>query len=118
MSKVLIYDRPMCCSTGICGPQVDPVLPRFASDLEWLKGQGHDVERFNLAQQPQEFAGNPQVQELLRSDGTDCLPIVIVDGQVVSRGDYPSRKELAEWTSTDYVPSAELPIASDTDRCC
>jgi arsenite methyltransferase len=25
--KVRIYDRAMCCSTGVCGPQVDPVLP-------------------------------------------------------------------------------------------
>jgi hypothetical protein len=40
MSKVQVYDKPMCCSTGICGPQVDPVLPRFAADLDWLKSQG------------------------------------------------------------------------------
>lgn len=91
MSKVRIYDRPMCCSTGVCGPQVDPVLPRFASDLEWLKSQGHQVERFNLAQQPQEFAANRQVQQLLESEGTDCLPLVIVDDRVVSRGEYLSR---------------------------
>ena len=119
MSTVQIYDRPLCCSTGICGPQVDPVLPRFAGDLEWLKSQGHEVQRFNLAQQPKEFAANEQVQQILKSDGVDCLPIVIVDGQVVSRGAYPSRKELAEWTGTDFVlPHAELPVAPDTDRCC
>ncbi len=48
MAKVQVYDKPMCCSTGICGPQVDPVLPRFAADLDWLNTQGHEVERFNL----------------------------------------------------------------------
>ena len=36
--KVQVYDPPMCCSSGVCGPNVDPVLPRFAADLEWLKG--------------------------------------------------------------------------------
>lgn len=52
MSKVQIYDKAMCCSTGICDPQVDPVLPRFAADLDWLKSQGNSVTRFNLSQDP------------------------------------------------------------------
>ena len=37
MSKVQVFDPPMCCSTGVCGPEVDPALVRFAADLEWLK---------------------------------------------------------------------------------
>lgn len=52
MSKVQIFDKAMCCSTGVCGPQVDSVLPRFAADLDWLKHPGHEVQRFNLAQAP------------------------------------------------------------------
>jgi hypothetical protein len=40
MKTILIYDRPMCCSTGICGPSVDPVLPRFAADLDTMKNAG------------------------------------------------------------------------------
>ena len=115
MSKIRVYDKPMCCSTGVCGPQVDPVLPRFASDLEWLKSQGHQVERFNLAQQPQEFTTNQQVTKLLESEGVDCLPLIFVDDRVVSRSDYPSRENLALWTETKLNPSG-LPIASD--GCC
>ncbi|MCA8989086.1 MAG: arsenite efflux transporter metallochaperone ArsD [Planctomycetaceae bacterium] len=116
MSKVQIYDKPMCCSTGVCGPQVDPVLPRFASDLEWLKLQGHQVDRFNLAQQPQEFTTNTQVQQLLQTDGVECLPLVIVDDRVMSRSEYPSRENLALWTGTT-LKSASLPIAND-GSCC
>ena len=116
MATVKIYDKPMCCSTGVCGPQVDPVLPRFAGDLEWLKSQGHQVERCNLAQQPQEFTTSEQVKQLLESEGVDCLPLVIVDDQVVSRSEYPSRENLALWTKT-ALKSAELPIASD-GGCC
>ena len=67
MSTVRIYDKPMCCSTGVCGPQVDPVLPRFASDLEWLKSQGHEVERFNWLSSRLEFTANEQVQRLLET---------------------------------------------------
>ena len=101
MVKVQVYDKPMCCSTGVCGPQVDPVLPQFAADLKWLSDQGPDVERFNLAQQPGEFASNPVVQQLLSSEGVDCLPLVVVDGNVVSRSEYPSRESLALWTLTE-----------------
>lgn len=116
MSKIQIYDKPMCCSTGVCGPQVDPVLPRFASDLEWLKSQGHEVDRFNLAQQPQEFTTNSQVQQLLQNEGVDCLPLVMVDDRVMSRSEYPSRENLALWTGT-ALKSTSLPIASD-GGCC
>ncbi len=59
MSKVQVFDPPMCCATGVCGPEVDPALVRFASDLEWLKSSGVEVERFNLAQQPAAFVGQP-----------------------------------------------------------
>ena len=116
MSNVQIYDKPMCCSTGVCGPQVDPVLPRFAGDLEWLKSQGHQVDRFNLAQQPQEFTTNDQVRQLLQSEGVDCLPLVLVDDRVMSRSEYPSRENLALWTGTDLKP-AGLPVVSD-EGCC
>ena len=40
MTTLQVFDRPMCCSTGICGPSVDPVLATFAADLDWLKDQG------------------------------------------------------------------------------
>ncbi len=67
MSKVQVFDPPMCCSTGVCGPQVDPALVRFAADLEWLKASGVEVERFNLSQdarrlrrEPRGRAGHPR----------------------------------------------------------
>jgi hypothetical protein len=34
MSKVQVFDPPMCCSTGVCGPEVDPALVRFASNQQ------------------------------------------------------------------------------------
>lgn len=99
--KVQVFDPPMCCSTGVCGPNVDPVLPRFAADLEWLKGRGVDAERFNLAQQPAAFAGNEVVRSEIAERGMESLPLVLVDGQVVSRGGYPAREQLAEWSGLD-----------------
>ncbi len=89
-----VFDPPMCCSSGVCGPKVDPVLPKFAADLEWLRTQGITVKRYNLAQQPLAFAENEIVRTALTGD-ENCLPLVLVDGQIVFRGQYPSRQELA-----------------------
>jgi len=117
MTKVQVYDKAMCCSTGVCGPQVDPVLPRFAADLNWLKSQGHSVTRFNLSQDPAEFANNEVVKTMLGEQGVDCLPLVIVDERVVSRSEYPSRENLAMWTDTTVKSKATLPLA-DPGGCC
>jgi len=100
MKRVQVYDKAMCCSTGVCGPQVDPVLPRFAADLDWLRAQGHSVERYNLGQQPMEFTRNPDVQLLLETVGLDCLPLIAINGQIVSQREYPSRETLALWTGS------------------
>jgi hypothetical protein len=36
VTKVEVFDPPMCCSSGVCGPNVDPTLARLAADLHWL----------------------------------------------------------------------------------
>ena len=59
MNNVEVFDPPMCCSTGVCGPNVDPALARFSADLHWLTNEGVHVERYNLSQQPQVFADLP-----------------------------------------------------------
>ena len=116
MKTVQVYDKPMCCSTGVCGPEVDPVLPKFAADLDWLKNQGHHVERYNLAQQPQAFIENKAIHHLLSTAGTDCLPVVVVDGEVVSQTVYPSREDLAGWVAGS--PAKKLLPVSNAGGCC
>ena len=96
MKTIKVYEPPMCCTSGVCGADVDPKLARFAGDLEWLKQQGTNVERFNLAQQPAAFAGNSAVRDALSSRGNDCLPLVLVDGVVATSSIYPTRDQLAE----------------------
>lgn len=123
MAKVQVYDKPMCCSTGICGPQVDPVLPRFAADLDWLNTQGHEVERFNLAQQPGAFAENATVKAALAAESVDCLPLILVNDIVISRADYPNREQLAAWANGKNIPvnstkANALPMANDSGKCC
>ncbi|MFO0618847.1 MAG: arsenite efflux transporter metallochaperone ArsD [Polyangiaceae bacterium] len=89
-----VFDPALCCSTGVCGPSVDPELARFAADVDWLQKQGVTVERFNLAQQPSAFAETPAVKDAL-ARGTDVLPIVVVGDRIAVEGAYPSRETLA-----------------------
>jgi AhpD family alkylhydroperoxidase len=96
---IQVFDPPMCCSSGVCGPDVDPVLVRFAADLSWLKEQGVSVERHNLSQSPAAFVENDLVKQALTEKGEAALPIVLFKGKVQSSGRYPERNELAEWAS-------------------
>jgi hypothetical protein len=107
MAVLQVFDKPMCCSTGICGPKVDPVLPRFAADLAWLAEQGVTVERYNLAQQPQAFVAHPDVTDAIRADQEHALPLIRVNGHIVSRGLYPSRALLAGWCGVASNAAAE-----------
>jgi len=94
MPKIQVFDPAMCCSTGVCGPEVDPALVRFAADLEWLKESGVVVERFNLSQEPAAFVGNAVVAAAMRQRD-DALPLLLLDGTIVAQGSYPERAALA-----------------------
>lgn len=107
MTVLQVFDPAMCCSTGVCGPSVDPTLPRFASDLEWLKSKGVHVERFNLAHDLAAFTANPKVKLAINSHGTKSLPIVLVDGEVKASGGYPGRSDLAQFAGVEYEPEPE-----------
>lgn len=96
MLKLEVFDPPMCCATGICGNNVDPKLVTFASDLEWLKKQGIDVVRHGLSFEPAEFIKNEAVRNTLQAEGNESLPIIIIDSQLVYKGIYPSREQLAK----------------------
>jgi len=108
MIKIEVYDPALCCSTGVCGTDVDLKLVQFASDAKWLKEQGGRIERFNLAQQPAAFANNPLVRSALAAQGDDCLPLVIVNGVIVMQGVYPTREQMARLAD----------VASAKSACC
>ena len=129
MKNVQIFDLAMCCSTGVCGTEVDQALVEFAADVDWLRKQGAAVERFNLAQQPQAFASRATIRNLLHAQGEAALPVILVDDEIKHRGTpYPSREQLAQWAGITPATSifseqvAELvaigaSIASNCEPC-
>lgn len=121
MAKLSVYDPPMCCSTGVCGTDTDDRLAQFAAALDWAKKNGAEVERYDLGHQPGAFATNPMVKSLLETDGMACLPLVLVDGRVLAKGDYPSREAigagLAIGDSSDRAPGVQQERAA-SKSCC
>jgi hypothetical protein len=116
MAVVRVFDPPMCCSTGVCGPSVDPELARFSADLDWLKKQGVQVERFNLSQQPGAFVSHAAVREALTARGNECLPLVVVDDRIAVEGAYPTRDTLAALAGVVVRKLATAP--AQASACC
>ena len=124
MKKLEVFDPAMCCSTGVCGVEVDPVLAQFAADLKWAEEQGIAVQRHNLGQEPQAYAANPSVLKEIEA-GMDRLPILVVDGHIVATGMYPSRPQLAqklglaaEGTAKKVSGVAAAPCCTPKSGCC
>jgi len=114
-ATIRVFDPAMCCSTGVCGPSIDPDLARFAADVAWLQKQGVTVERFNLAQQPAAFAETTAVKEAL-ARGTEVLPLVLVGDRIAVEGSYPSRETLAALAGVVVKKLVSTPAAST--GCC
>jgi len=108
MKTIQIYDPPMCCSTGICGPEVDPDLVNFAAMLAQLSSHGLKVERYNLAQQAMAFVENPAVRELLEAGGAEVLPLIFIDGTLYMQGRYPTRDERSRFIQAAMGAEAEV----------
>jgi hypothetical protein len=110
MSTLQIYDPALCCSSGVCGPEVDARLLQASADIDWARGAGAHIERFNLASQPLAFAQQAEVKAFLERAGQDALPLTLLDGQVMLAGRYPSRQQLAQWLG--------LPAVAPENSCC
>ena len=111
--SIQVFDPAMCCSSGVCGTEVDQQLVSFSADADWAKKKGAKIERFNLAQQPMDFANNKVVRDFLERTGQEALPLVLVDGEFALAGRYPNRNELARWAGIASVIE-EQPASS----CC
>ena len=117
MKIVNVYDPPQCCSTGVCGPDQDDTLAQFAAALEWLRGQGCEVNRYNLGHQPGAFVQNELVKSTLDREGMGCLPMIVVDGEIAKKGGYPSRLELTDKLGLKAGTGAP-PKSTGGSGCC
>jgi hypothetical protein len=116
--SIQIFDPAMCCSSGVCGTEVDQQLVTFFADTDWAKNNGAQIARFNLAQQPMDFANNKLVREFLERSGQEALPLILVDGEFALAGRYPNRTELAHWAGITSVVEIQPAGCCSGGKCC
>lgn len=118
MKSIQIFDPAMCCSSGVCGVDVDQQLVSFSADIDWAKQNGAQIERFNLAQQPMDFANNKVVRDFLERSGQEALPLTLVDGEFALAGRYPNRIELARWSAIAEAEIIPVTGCCSGGKCC
>ncbi len=124
MVTIHIYDPSLCCSSGVCGEDVDPALVDISAALTAAKADGIEVVRHNLANAPLDFASQPAVKELLANQGTSALPAIVVGERLVLSGRYPTLEELRAWHSGDAAPEVAAPSGAvrtlpvQSTSCC
>ena len=112
MKNIQVFDPALCCSSGVCGTDVDQKLVDFSADVDWARQHGAQIKRFNLAQQPMAFANEALIKDLLQQQGEAALPVILVDGKVGLSGSYPSRAVLAGWLGVQLDQRSLEPAAS------
>ena len=80
---------------GTVGVIQDQAFEAFEERLDWLEAIGLLVERFDPSAAGREVVARERVRDLLATEGDRCLPLILVNDAVVSRGVYPSRTQLA-----------------------
>src|SRR5512140_1700437 len=93
-STVEIFDPPMCCPTGMCGPVPDQKMLDVQEMIRILGTEGVQVTRYEPGSNPGAFMNAPEVMLEVRLRSTSVLPITRVNGRVVKSGAYPSIDEI------------------------
>lgn len=93
-ADVEIFDPPMCCPTGLCGPTLDQTLLDLNEMILSLQAEGVSVARYQMTSNPNAFLNNPEVMKLVREKQMAALPIIVVHGKVIKVGEYPMLTEI------------------------
>ncbi len=78
---------------GTCGVVPNRDFETFEERLDTLEATGVRVERFDPSN-GSAITSIPAVERLVLARGVHCFPLVVVDGEIVAAGRYPTR---AEW---------------------
>lgn len=127
MKKLEIFEPAMCCPTGLCGVGVDPELLRISTVLDTLEKKAIKVERYNLSSAPQAFVTNIAVNQFIKDNGVEGLPVAVLDGEIVIKGRYPSNDEFGTLLDLSQDVLSEQKVeeketkegtTEESDGCC
>lgn len=97
MKTIEIFDSESISLSVGCGAGANRERMRIATMIKALSRNGRNIKQFGLAENPEAFAENHDVQAALAADGQRVLPITLVDGKIRQTGGYPTNLELATW---------------------
>lgn len=109
MKKMQIFEPAMCCPTGLCGVGVDPELLRISTVLNTMEKNGIKVDRYNLTNSPKEFITNKVVNNFIKANGVNGLPITVLDSEIVISGRYPKNEEFVKFLNIPMSFTGEQP---------
>ena len=93
---LIIYEGAMCCSTGVCGPEPNKELIEFNQTLKKLQGEFKElnITRANMSFNIRLFLEDKQIFKLMKEDGPEILPIITLNGNIISKQKYLTYEEL------------------------
>ncbi|HSR88761.1 MAG TPA: arsenic metallochaperone ArsD family protein, partial [Pontiella sp.] len=83
--------------------------------LKKLDGSAIKVERYNLSQEPAAYTTGI-IAETLKEKGTAALPLVMIDHEIISMGEYPDLEKLSGLLGINEV-SWDMPDCSGCSGC-
>jgi hypothetical protein len=97
-NELVIFEGPMCCSTGICGPEPDKELIELNESVKRLQREFRDLKitRASMSFNAQMFLETPEVLALIEKNGPGILPITMVNRKIVSKQKYMKHDEMKE----------------------
>lgn len=93
-ATIEIFDPPMCCPTGLCGPVLDQTLLDVNEMITTLQSSGVQVERYQMSSHPYVFINQAEVMRLVKEKQLAALPITMIHGQIIKVGTYPTLAEV------------------------
>lgn len=120
MKKMQIFEPALCCETGLCGVSIDPELLRISTVVGALKKEGIAIERFNLNSAPMEFVTNTVINQYINEKGPEGLPAVMLDGEIVITGKYPTNEEIIKMLELpeNMLKESEKDDEDGGECCC
>ena len=88
----------MCCESGVCGVEPDKTLVEFNSTLKKLQKDYPElqIQRANMSHNLDIYRQNLDILQIIREKGIAVLPIISIDGSIISRQKYPKYEELKQ----------------------
>jgi hypothetical protein len=101
--ELTIFEGPICCPTGVCGPAADPVMIELNETLKKLgeKYQGLKITRASMSYNVALFMQTPIIRDLVKEKGLDILPVTVIDGKIVKKQGYPKYAELVRFLNAE-----------------